>query len=90
MERIHLKIHGMVQGVFFRSHTRDIATQLKIHGIVRNMPDGDVEVIAEGDRGALEKLLEWCRRGPSTARVDAVDISWEEPRETYGDFRIAC
>ncbi len=88
MERIHLIVHGRVQGVFFRAHTQERGHKLGLSGWVRNLPDGAVEAVAEGPREALEQFLAWCRQGPPAARVDAVDVSWEEPEGMAGSFRI--
>jgi acylphosphatase len=63
---------GKVQGVFFRHSTRFEATKLSIRGSARNLSDGSVEVIAQGEPAALEQLRAWLRRGPAQARVDEV------------------
>lgn len=89
MERVHLIVHGRVQGVFFRAHTRDEARRRGVLGLVRNTPDGCVEIIAEGGRPSLEGLIRWCRMGPPAARVDAVDVSWEDFKGDFKDFRIS-
>ncbi len=69
--RVHLLVSGLVQGVAFRAYTVDEARRLGVHGWVRNLADGRVEVEAEGDRAALDGLVAWCRRGPPAAQVDA-------------------
>jgi acylphosphatase len=76
--RVHLLIHGRVQGVWYRGSTRAEATRLGLTGWVRNLRDGSVEAVAEGERGALEELLRWCRRGPPHAEVTGVTVEWEE------------
>ena len=73
-------VHGSVQGVFFRAETRDRAASLGLGGWVRNRTDGDVEAVFEGGRERVESMVAWCRRGPSLAQVDDVDVVWEEPR----------
>jgi acylphosphatase len=78
--RAHVVVHGRVQGVFFRAETRDHARSLGLAGWVRNTSDGSVEAVFEGDRERIESLVEWCRRGPSLARVDDVEVKWEEPQ----------
>ncbi|MBX3000218.1 MAG: acylphosphatase [Caldilineaceae bacterium] len=70
----HLLIGGRVQGVGFRMNTLLQANQLGVHGWVRNLPDDRVEVLAWGERQAMDQFIEWCRRGPLHARVDAVEI----------------
>ncbi len=89
MERVWLKIHGRVQGVFFRVNTRDEALKLGVNGFVKNTPDGCVEVVAEGDRERLESLIMWCKQGPSLARVDQVEISWSQVKGDLTSFQIA-
>lgn len=77
-ERIRVMIRGRVQGVFFRAATREEAARLNVTGWVRNLPDGGVEVLAEGDPRPLKDLIAWCRQGPTYARVTHVEI-FEEP-----------
>lgn len=89
MERVHLMVHGRVQGVFFRAHTCDEARRRGLMGLVRNTPDGCVEIIAEGRRRDLDDLVGWCRVGPPAARVDDVDVSWEDFKGDFKDFRIS-
>ncbi|MEW6481507.1 MAG: acylphosphatase [bacterium] len=75
----HLLISGSVQGVFFRANTRDIANSLFLSGWVKNLSDGRVEVWAEGEKEDIERLIEWCKKGPRGAFVSSVEIE-------YGDF----
>lgn len=65
-------VRGKVQGVWFRASTREVALRLGLSGHARNLEDGGVEVIAEGDAQAIDHLHEWLRQGPPMARVDAV------------------
>jgi len=69
-----------VQGVFFRSDARQRARSLALTGWVRNNTDGTVEAVFEGDRARVESMVEWCRRGPSGALVDDVDVDWAKPQ----------
>lgn len=89
MERLVLKIYGRVQGVFFRANTQKEAIRLGLLGEVRNTDDGCVEVVAEGERAKLEKLLFWCRKGPDGARVDNIDVAWEAADNSFKTFRIS-
>jgi acylphosphatase len=73
-----------VQGVFFRVETRDRARSLGLGGWVRNMPDGAVEAVFEGDEERIESMVAWCERGPRGARVDDVDVTWAEPQGEDG------
>jgi acylphosphatase len=69
-----------VQGVFFRSETRQRAASLGLAGWVRNLRGGSVEAVFEGERERVESMVEWSRRGPSGAHVKDVDVAWEEPQ----------
>jgi acylphosphatase len=87
--RVHLVVSGMVQGVAFRASTVDEARRRGLQGWVRNLPDGRVEVEAEGDRRALEALVAFCRRGPPAAQVDHVAESWRPFAGDLGPFAQA-
>ncbi len=86
--RVHLKIEGRVQGVYFRASTVAQARTLGVTGWVMNCPDGSVEVVAEGPRANIEGLIEWCRRGPTGARVSHVKLDWEQPQYSFAGFGI--
>lgn len=86
--RVHLKIHGRVQGVFFRATAKEKAEELGLVGWVRNNPEGFVEVTAEGDRGGLESFITWCNSGPKNSRVDHVSVVWGNYEEEFEDFKI--
>ena len=86
--RARLRVVGMVQGVFYRQSTADEAVRLRLSGTVRNLPDGSVEVVAEGPRDGVEGLVAWCRRGPPAARVEEVQVEWEAPHGLAGPFRV--
>lgn len=88
MERLHLLISGRVQGVFFRAHTQEVASRLELKGWVRNTMDGSVEVLAEGDSDKLQKLLNWCKKGPSMAFVKSITESWSKATGEFADFKI--
>lgn len=86
--RVRLRVIGIVQGVFYRQSTAGEANRLGVAGAVRNLPDGSVEVVAEGARPAVESLVAFCRRGPPAAHVDAVEITWERARGDAGPFAV--
>ncbi|MGB9720642.1 MAG: acylphosphatase [bacterium] len=88
LARIHLYISGRVQGVFFRAHTHEVAKELGLVGRVKNLDDGRVEIVAEGKGIDLQKLIDWCWHGPPGARVDNVEIIYEEPLNEFIDFEI--
>jgi acylphosphatase len=73
-----------VQGVFFRAETRSRAESLGLAGSVRNLPDGSVEAVFEGDPERVDSMIDWCRRGPAGAAVESVDVSAEEPTGERG------
>ncbi len=81
-------VPGLVQGVAFRHHTRTTAARLNLSGFVRNLPNGSVEIEAEGLSGPLQELAEWIHRGPDYARVERVDMEWCEPRGQSGPFTV--
>lgn len=86
--RVRLTVAGRVQGVFFRARTRDQARRLELAGWVRNLPDGRVEILAEGDASQVARLVEWARSGPALARVDTLDSQDEIPAGEPTGFHI--
>lgn len=88
LSRLHAKVSGDVQGVFFRAHTREKAESLGVSGWARNTGDGGVEVVAEGERKLLEEFLAWLGKGPPSARVERVESAWEKPTGEFRGFGI--
>jgi acylphosphatase len=86
--RVHGFVTGRVQGVWFRGSMEAEATALGVVGWVRNLPDGRVEFEAEGDGAKLQALTEWARRGPSGARVTALDLMPVPPLSSETSFEI--
>jgi len=86
--RVHLRIRGSVQGVSFRASARDAAGKLGLKGWVRNVANGDVESIAEGDERAVEQYVAWCHQGPPEADVDTVAVSEEPFKGEFADFLV--
>jgi acylphosphatase len=86
--RVHLKVSGRVQGVYFRASTVEQARRLGLSGWVMNCPDSSVEVVAEGEIEQLEKLTHWCRTGPPGAQVKEVRAQWEASKEEFQNFYI--
>ena len=80
-------VHGRVHGVFFRDTVRRLAAQRQLAGWVRNVPDGTVEAVFEGDADAVERLVAFCHEGPRGAVVERVDVFDEEP-EGLVEFRV--
>lgn len=85
-ERLHAYIKGKVQGVFFRDWTARQAHALGLTGWVKNIKDGRVEIVAEGKRGNLQKLIELAKKGPPQAEVDHIDLIWEEATHEFNNF----
>jgi len=86
--RAHVFVSGRVQGVFFRSEAEDEARRRTVAGWVRNTSDGRVEAIFEGGKEDVEKVIDFCRRGPPGARVTKVDVQWEDYTGEFRDFKI--
>jgi acylphosphatase len=86
--RAHVFVSGRVQGVFFRSETQYEANRRNIAGWVRNTSDGKVEAIFEGEKEDVEKLIDFCRKGSSGARVTKVDVQWKDYTGEFRDFKI--
>jgi len=77
-----------VQGVFFRREISYLARQLGVTGWTRNLSDGSVEVVAEGEKEVLDKLIRFCRVGPPGARVKSVNVEWQDFKAEFRGFRI--
>jgi acylphosphatase len=86
--RAQVIVHGFVQGVWFRQSTKDEADRLGVAGWVRNLPDGTVEAVFEGEKKKVEEIVGWCHRGPSGAQVTRVDVTWHRPTEELHRFDI--
>jgi len=87
--RAHILISGRVQGVAFRGYARKWALELGLTGWVRNLYDGRVEAVAEGERSKVEALLNRIKIGPPLSRVENMAATWEDYRGEFADFRIA-
>jgi len=86
--RAHIKVTGRVQGVYFRSTAREVAMEMGITGWVRNVPDGSVEIVAEGEKEKIEKFIKWCWKGPPLAIVENVEVKWEEYKNEFKSFEV--
>ena len=84
----HIVVKGRVQGVGFRFHTQKQATKLNIHGYVRNLADGDVEILANGEEDAVQQFLVWCRQGPQWADVAEIVVTKQDRDEVFAGFEI--
>ena len=86
--RRHVIVSGRVQGVFFRDSTQREARRLGVDGWVRNVDDGTVEAVFEGDAPAVEAMLDFCRRGPERARVDRLEVEATRSLEGLAGFEV--
>jgi acylphosphatase len=86
--RAHVYVSGKVQGVYFRQTTMEQAQSKGVFGWVKNLPDGRVEAVFEGEEAAVKALVEFCGRGPKGASVTDVATSWEQPKEEFSGFEI--
>lgn len=86
--RIHVLVSGRVQGVFFRDHTRRWATSLELAGWVKNLRDGRVEAVAEGEKENLQAFIVQLEQGPPASSVEEVSVTWEDWQNAFSGFRI--
>ena len=86
--RAHVIISGKVQGVFYRVETQRAAIARGVKGWVKNRPEGTVEAVFEGTQEAVAAMLEWCKKGSPGARVNDIDVRWDEALEAFIDFKI--
>lgn len=86
--RAHVYIKGDVQGVSFRIETREKAQEIGVFGWVRNLPDGGVETVYEGEKEKVKNLIEWSKRGTTFARVNDVEVRWEKYQGEFDNFQI--
>ena len=86
--RAHVLVTGYVQGVFYRHTAAKRARAKGLRGWIRNLPDGRVEAVIEGEEQAVRDLVEWCRSGPPHASVEDVEVSWEPPKTDSSGFNV--
>jgi len=86
--RAHALISGRVQGVFFRMETKRAADEHAVSGWVRNLPDGRVEAVFEGDKESVDAVLKWCELGPPHASVKHVDVRWQDYSGEFESFDV--
>jgi acylphosphatase len=86
--RAQVFIKGKVQGVYFRQNTKQVAIEHKVTGWVRNLPDGRVEAVFEGDKTNVNDVVNWCHMGPPNSRVDHVDVKYEKYAGEFDSFTI--
>jgi acylphosphatase len=86
-QTISITVSGLVQGVYYRQSTKEKALELGISGIVKNLPDGSVHILASGTADQLNELVHWCKQGPSLAKVKSVNVESVE-RQVFMGFVI--
>ena len=86
--RIQVLVCGRVQGVFFRQNAKELASELGLRGYARNLEDGSVEIVAEGSQQKLDKIIEFCKKGPNGASVESTKITYDECKNEFEDFEI--
>ena len=87
-KRFHLLIYGQVQGVAFRAEARAEATALGITGSARNLANGSVEIVCEGESPVIDEFIRWCRHGPPLAEVERIDMTEEQYAGEFDHFDI--
>jgi acylphosphatase len=88
MQTVFIKVHGKVQGVFFRQSTVAKANELGVKGFVLNAHDGTVEITAQATDEILNEFIRWCHRGPERARVDKVEVKPVEENSSFHSFEV--
>ncbi len=88
MAAAHIFVSGRVQGVFYRASTKEIALIYHLTGWVRNLSDGRVEAMFEGEKENIEKVVEWCRQGPPAAAPSNLEIKWLKYSGSFTDFKM--
>ncbi len=88
IKRIEVKVIGIVQGVSFRAYTKNHALRLGLKGYARNLNDGSVEIVAEGEENKLYQLLKFIKKGPPLAKVYDTQVKWLQPTNEFKTFKI--
>ena len=86
--RAEVRVSGRVQGVWFRQSTKNTAEQHGVNGWCQNSPDGSVEAVFEGEKNAVEAVVNWCKRGPDMAHVDDLQVEWKTPTGESDRFQV--
>ncbi len=88
-KRAHVYVSGRVQGVFFRATTREEARKKGVTGWVKNLRDGRVEAVFEGEEEKVKKMIDFCHEGSKAARVKDVEVNWEDYQDEFSEFKIS-
>jgi len=84
----HVLVSGIVQGVFFRANTAEKAKELSLLGWVKNLPDGRVEAVFEGEKEKIEEIIDWLKSHPGMSKVEKVEVDWQEAKGDFENFEI--
>ncbi len=84
----HILVSGRVQGVAFRYYARNLAYQLGMRGWIKNLANGQVELVVEGSKNSVKEMIEWCKQGPRMAQVEDVEVDWLPCSGQYVDFQV--
>ncbi len=87
-KRAHVYISGRVQGVFFRATTREEARKRRVKGWVKNLTDGRVEAVFEGEKEDIEEMIDFCNKGPRAADVKETKVEWKEYGNEFEEFTV--
>ena len=88
MYQAHILISGDVQGVYYRVSCKEYAIGVGVKGWVRNLDNGNVEALAQGEKEKIERFLEWCKKGPPQAKVEEIKITWQEANGPFNGFSV--
>jgi acylphosphatase len=86
--RAHILVFGRVQKVFYRASAKKVADKIGICGWVKNLPDGSVELLIEGEKEKVEKMIYWCKKGPFLAKVNRAEVDWQDYIGDLKNFQI--
>lgn len=86
--RVHMIVSGRVQGVFFRQNTLNKAKELGVFGWVKNLPDGRLEAVFEGEKKKVAKIVNWAEKGPVSAKVSDIKVKWQEYKGEFKGFKL--
>lgn len=86
--RIHIFVSGKVQGVFFRENTKKKAAEFELSGFVKNLQNGKVEAVFEGEKEKIEKIIQWMEKGPKTAQIKNIEINRQNYQGEFKNFEI--
>ncbi len=87
-KRCCIIISGKVQGVYYRAYTKIHAEKMNVNGYAKNLPDGRVEIVAEGDEFDVLSFIQFIRSGPPSAIIESFDVEWQKAKGEFKDFRI--